>query len=137
MDRGQRRDFLIAAGALLAAPLAAKAQQAAKINRLGLLSANLAQSSHLRDAFMQGLRELGYVEGRNFVIEARDAAGKLERFPALAAELVSLKVDVIVVGGTAQALAAKQATKTIPIVFSTVGDPVGRLLYQSLVTPCA
>src|SRR5882672_4811839 len=96
MDRVQRRDFLIAAGALLAAPLAAEAQQAAKIARIGHLSPNLAASPHLRDAFLQGLRDLGYVEGRNFVIEYRDAEGKVERLPALAAELVALKVDVIV-----------------------------------------
>src|SRR5438874_10793508 len=103
MDRVHRRDFLIAAGALLAAPLAVEAQQAAKVARIGYLSPNLASSPDLRDAFLQGLRDLGYVEGRNVVIEYRDAEGKFERLSALAAdlaaELVALKVDVIFVGG--------------------------------------
>jgi len=81
------------------------------------------------------LRDLVYVEGRNVVIDIRDAGGNLDRFPALAAELVSLNVDVVVVGGTPQALAAKQATNTIPIVFSTVGDPVGSGLVTSLARP--
>ena len=87
----------LAAG-LLAAPLAAKAQQVAQIARIGMLAD--ATSPHLREAFLQGLRDLGYVEGRNLVIEIRDAEGKYERLPALAAELVALKVDIIVVGST-------------------------------------
>ena len=136
MNRVQRRQFLIAAGALLAAPLAAEAQQAAKVARIGYLSPNLASSPRLRDAFLQGLRDLGYVEGRNVVIEYRDAEGKLERLPALAAELVALKVDVIFVGGgTRVTLAAMQATKTIPIVFTGVGDPVESGLVTSLARP--
>ena len=123
------------AGAL-AAPLAAEAQQAAKIARIGYLAANLAASPHLREAFRQGLRDLGYVEGRNVVIEYRDAEGKLERLPALAAELVALKVDVIVAaGGTPAALAAKQATRTLPIVFAAAADPVGSGLVTSLARP--
>ena len=139
MDRVQRRDFLIAAGALLAAPLAAEAQQAAKVARIGYLS-NLATSPHLREAFRQGLRDLGYVEGRNAVIEYRDAEGKFERLAELAAqlaaELVALKVDVIFVGGgTRVTLAAMQATKTIPIVFAGVGDPVESGLVTSLARP--
>ena len=93
------------AGGLLAAPLAAEAQQAAKIPRIGYLATSLAGSPHVTEAFLQGLRDLGYVEGRNVVIEYRDAEGKFERLPALAAELVALKVDVIVVGATPQALA--------------------------------
>ena len=79
---------------------------------------------HLREAFRQGLRDLGYVEGRNVVIEYRVAEGKLERYPALAAELVALKVDVIVAGTTPAALAAKQATRALPIVFPAASDPV-------------
>ena len=94
-----RRDTVLALLALGAAPLAAEAQQAAKVARIGYLSPNLAANPHLREAFRQGLRDLGYVEGRNVVIEYRDAEGKLERLPALAAELVALKVDVIVTVG--------------------------------------
>src|SRR6266487_5108769 len=108
-----RRDTVLALLALGAAPFAAEAQQAAKVARIGHLSPNLAASPHLRDAFLQGLRDLGYVEGRNVVIEYRDAEGKLERLPALAAELVALKVDVIVAPNTPAALAAKQVTRTI------------------------
>ena len=121
----------------LAAPLAAEAQQAAKVARIGYLSPHLATSPHLREAFRQGLRDLGYVEGRNLVIEYRDAEGKVERLPALAAELVALKVDVIVTegGNTAAPLAAKQATGTLPIVFASAADPVGSGLVTSLARP--
>jgi ABC-type uncharacterized transport system substrate-binding protein len=131
-----RRAFL-GALALLAAPLAAEAQQAAKVARIGYLSPNLATGPHLREAFRQGLRDLGYVEGRNLVIEYRDAEGKVERLPALAAELVALKVDVIVTEGanTRVPLAAKQATRTLPIVFASAADPVGSGLVTSLARP--
>jgi putative tryptophan/tyrosine transport system substrate-binding protein len=133
----ERRRFIeVIAGGLLAAPLAAEAQQAAKVPRIGFLSLNLAPNPHLHEAFRRGLRELGYVEGRNVVIEIRDAEGKPERLPALAAELVALKVDVIVTGGgTPAALAAKQATKTIPIVFASAPDPVTDGLVTSLARP--
>jgi len=130
-----RRIFLTTAAGLLAAPLAADAQQAAKVPRIGYLSTNLAGSPHLREAFRQGLRDLGYVEDRNLVIEYRDAEGKFERLPALAAELVALKVDVILAPGTAQASAAKQATRTIPIVFTVATDPVTSGLVTSLARP--
>jgi putative ABC transport system substrate-binding protein len=132
-----RREFIGAlAGGLVAAPLAAEAQQAAKIARIGYLSINLAANPHLREAFLQGLRDLGYVEGRDVVIEDRSAEGKLERFPALAAELVALKVDVIVTaGGPPAALAAKQATRTLPIVFAAAADPVTDGLVTSLARP--
>jgi putative ABC transport system substrate-binding protein len=127
-----RRAFLaIAAGGLLAAPLAAGAQSAANVARLGFLSINVAVSPHLREAFLQGLRALGYVEGRSVVIEYRDAQGQLERLPALAAEL-AVKADVIVVPSTAGAMAAKQATGTVPIVFISVSDPVASRLVNSL-----
>jgi len=129
-----RRAFLGALG-LLAALRAAEAQQATKVARIGFLAANVASNPHLKEAFRQGLRDLGYVEGRNLVIEDRDAEGKLERLPALAAELVALKVDVIVAPGTPGALAAKQATRTLPIVFASVGDPVGSGLVTSLARP--
>ncbi len=123
-------------GGIVAAPFTAEAQQAAKIARIGYLVLNLAANPHLTEAFRQGLRDLGYVEGRNVVIEYRDAEGKFERLPALAAELVALKVDVIVVaGGTLVALAAKQATRTLPIVFTPAADPVESGLVTSLARP--
>jgi ABC-type uncharacterized transport system substrate-binding protein len=119
---------------LALAPLAVEAQQAtANVARIGMLAD--ATSPHLLEAFLQGLRDLGYVEGRNLVIEYRDAEGKPERLPALAAELVALKVDVIVAGNTPQTLAAKQATRTIPIVFSFALDPVTDGLVTSLARP--
>jgi len=131
-----RRSLIVTlAGGLLAAPLAAQAQQAAKVPRIGYLPFNLATSPYVLEAFRQGLRDLGYVEGRNLVIEYRDAAGKPERLPALAAELVALKVDVIVAAGTPQPLAAKQATRTIPIVFAGAADPVASGLVTSLARP--
>ncbi len=133
-----RRDTLRVLLALGVAPLAVEAQQAAKVPRIGWLSLNLAAglaaNPHLIEAFRQGLRDLGYVEGRNVVIEYRDAEGKLERLPALAAELVALKVDVIVAPPTLAALAAKQATRTLPIVFIAV-DPVATGLVTSLARP--
>ena len=120
---------------LTLAPLSADAQQAAKVARIGYLSGNLATAPHLPEAFRQGLRDLGYIEGRNLVIEYRDVEGKYERLPALAAELVALKVDVILAGGTPQPLAAKRATRTIPIVFVAAADPVGSGLVGSLARP--
>jgi putative ABC transport system substrate-binding protein len=132
-----RRAFMaVIAGSLLAAPLAAEAQPAGKVPRIGFLGLNPGANPHLRGAFLQGLRDLGYVEGRNVVIEDRSAAGKLERLPALAAELVTLKVDVIVTGGgTPTALAAKEATRTLPIVFTSATDPVTDGLVTSLAHP--
>src|SRR5262245_34507004 len=118
-------------------PVAVEAQQAAKVARIGFLADNPAASPHLREAFRQGLRDLGYVEGRNLVIEYRAAKGKFERFPTLVAELVALKVDVIfAAAGTPAVLAAKQATKTIPIVFAAIaGDVVTDGLVTSLARP--
>jgi len=131
-----RRTFIhTVAGGLAIARSAASAQQAAKVPRIGFLSGNLASGPHMTDGFRQGMRDLGYVEGRNFVLEFRDAEGKLERLPALAADLVALKVDVIMVGGTLAALAAKQATTTIPIVFASAVDPVADGLVTSLARP--
>src|SRR5947207_11957949 len=131
-----RRDTVLALLALAAAPLAAEAQPAAKVARIGYLATNPETSSHVREAFFQGLRDLGYVEGRNLVIEYRDAEGKVERLPALVAELVALKVDVIVTAqGTHVALVAKQATTTLPIVFASVADPVASGLVTSLARP--
>src|SRR5438093_637746 len=116
-------------------PRAADAQKVATAARIGYLATVLAASPHLREAFRQGLRDLGYVEGRNVVIEYRDAEGKLERLPTLAAELVALKVDAIVVTSTPAALAAKQATGALPIVFTAAGDPVTDGLVTSLARP--
>jgi len=128
-----RRAFL-GTLALLSSPLAAEAQQAPKVARIGALGGSSAANSQ-REAFLQGLRDLGYVEGRTVVIERRFDEGQVERLPALAAELVALKVDVILVSGTLQALAAQQATTTLPIVFTSVGDPVGIGLVTSLRRP--
>ncbi len=119
----------------LFSPLAVRAQQAAKVPRIGYLAGDRAASPHLIEAFRQGLRDLGYVEGSNVLIEYRDAEGKFERLPALAAELVALKVDVIVAGGTPLILAAKQATRTLPIVFAAASDPVTDGLVTSLARP--
>ena len=132
-----RREFIGSlAGGLLVAPLAAEAQQAAKVPRIGWLATTPAGNLRAPEAFLQGLRDLGYVEGRNLMIEYRDAEGKPERYPVLAAELVALKVDVIVTaGGTPAALAAKEATRTIPIVFNAAGDPVSSGLVTSLARP--
>src|SRR6266852_681822 len=105
----ERRTFMVMlTGGIVVAPFSAEAQQAAKVARIGYLALNLAASPHQHEAFRQGLRDLGYVEGRNLVIESRSAEGKLERFPALAAELVALKVNVIVTANVPAGLAAKQ-----------------------------
>ena len=126
---------MIAAGALVAAPLAGNAQPPPRIARIGYLSPNLAASPQLRDAFRQGLRDLGYVEGRNVVVEYRDAQGQVDRLPALAAELAALKVDVILAeGGTLGLRVAMQSTTTIPIVVAA-GDPVGSGFVTSLARP--
>jgi putative ABC transport system substrate-binding protein len=131
----KRRQFITLLSGVAGWPLAARAQQAAKIPRIGYLTTGLAVNPHLTEAFRRGLRDLGYVEGRNVVIEYRDAEGKLERFPALAAELVALKVDVIVAGNVPQAMAAMQVTRTLPIVFAAAADPVASGLVASLARP--
>jgi len=135
MDR--RRFLLTSLAGVLAAPPGAATQQADKIARIGYLTtADLPTAPyHLREAFLKGLRDLGYVEGRNLVIEYRSADGKVERLRALAAELVSLKVDVILAPASVHVLAAKQATRTIPIVFVNSGDPVASGLVTSLARP--
>jgi putative ABC transport system substrate-binding protein len=132
----ERRVFLGAlTGGLLAAPLAAEGQQAGKVFRIGLLGTDSGQANPM-EALRAGLRDLGYVEGKNIVIEYRWAEGEYDRFPALVAELVALNVDVIVTqGGTPPALAAKRATTTIPIVMTGVGDAVGTGLVASLARP--
>jgi ABC-type uncharacterized transport system substrate-binding protein len=132
-----RRTFLAGTGAvLLAAPRAADAQQAGKVPRIGFLGTrSLSDMSPYLDTFRQGLRELGWVEGQNIVIDYRYAEGRFDRLPDLAAELVRLKVDIIVAVPTPAAVAAKKATETIPIVAISVGDPVGLGLIASLARP--
>jgi ABC-type uncharacterized transport system substrate-binding protein len=126
--------FVLALSVMLfALCVSADAQQANKIPRIGYLSSGSA--SIRTEAFRQGLRDLGYIEGKNITIEYRNADGKIERYSDLASDLVSLKVDVIFVPSTPGALAAKNATKTIPIVFTSVGDPVGNGLVASLARP--
>jgi putative ABC transport system substrate-binding protein len=119
----------------LALPLAAQAQQAGKVPRIGFLHYGSPGPSPEVEAFRQGLRELGYVEGQNVAIEYRFASGQVERLPELAAELVRLKLDVIVTPTTPASLAAKQATSTIPIVFAGVADAVGAGLIASFARP--
>jgi putative ABC transport system substrate-binding protein len=130
-----RRAFLgLAATGLIATPSVARAQQAGKFHRIGFLSLQSGLTS-TTEAFHQGLRELGYVEGRNVIIEYRWAAGKEERLPELAAELVRLKVEVIVTAAAPTVEAARRATSTIPIVMAAAADPVGSGLVASLARP--
>ena len=133
-----RRKLLVALSAgALAAPLACFAQQQrSKVARIGLLEASSASSSAtLREALIRGLRELGYMEGKNMIIEERWAEGNYERLPGLATELVQMKVDVIVAGSTPTVQAAQRGTSTIPIVMVRVGDPVGSGFVASLARP--
>jgi ABC-type uncharacterized transport system substrate-binding protein len=133
MDR--RRFLLGSLAGALAAPLAAEAQ-AGKVSRIGYLDhGSVARNKVYFDAFRQGLRDLGWLEGQNVVIEARFDEGKTDRLPALAAELVHLKVDVIATSSTPAALAAKRATKSIPIVIGFAADPVGSKIVDSLSRP--
>src|SRR5713226_6863420 len=134
MSQVRRRKFLIAAGALLAAPHA-EAQQAGKVYRIGWLAPTSSSSTSELDALREGLRELGYIEGRNITIEARWADGNLAALPALARSLVELKVDVICATGTPASLAAKRATSTIPIVFGSPAFPDKTGLVASLAHP--
>ena len=122
-----------ALGCLFVEPLAPEAQQPTHVHRIGWLSAG--ERDPYMEAFLEGMRALGYVEGQHFVLEYRGAEGQFEGFPDLAAELVRLKVDVLMMGSTPAALAAKQATTTIPIVMVGVGDPVGSGLVASLARP--
>ena len=124
---GNRKFICSVLGAmLLALSFPAEAQQPAKVPRIGFLLTNPRAALLARtEAFQHGLRELGYVEGKNIVIEWRSADGKVDRLPELAAELVRLKVDVIVTGGATATRPAKEATAMIPIVMAQDGDPVG------------
>lgn len=121
---------------VLLASFTAMAQQPGKLYRMGYLSyLSCGQSLDPNGPFLQRLRELGYFEGRNLVVECRDAIGRFDRLPGLAVELVRLNIDVLVSEGTPQSVAAKQATTTVPVVMVGVGDPVGNELVASLARP--
>jgi len=131
----QRRDFItLLCGAAAAWPLAAYAQQAAKLYRIGILSPDLPPPGFL-DAFRQGLGEFGYIEGQNIALEVRSAEGYSQRLAALANHLAELKVDVILAVNTSSAQAAKKASATIPIVMTRIADPVKSGLVRSLSEP--
>src|SRR5215468_8568652 len=131
-----RRAFVTGLGAVLAAPRGGEAQQVRKIARIGVLAAGSPSMYSARyEAFRQGLRELGYVEGKTIAIEYRYAGGKFERLPDLAAELARLNVDVILSSSAPETGAAKRATMSIPIVFGLHGDPVGTGHVASLAKP--
>jgi putative ABC transport system substrate-binding protein len=132
----RRREFIAIVSAAAAWPLVARAQQGGKRYTIGILSAGGAGvQAALNSAFFDGLRGLGWVEGKNVVFDNRNAENRLERLPELAADLVRLKVDVIAASGTLAPLAVKQATKTIPIVMTAAGDPLGSGLVASLARP--
>lgn len=120
---------------ILLTPLAADAQQAGRVPRVGFLTSGSPARLPQLEGFWQGLRDLGYIDGQNIVIELRAAEGRYERLPELAGELVSLKPDLLVTAATPSAIAARDATRTIPIVMIAVGDPVGTGLVSSLARP--
>jgi putative ABC transport system substrate-binding protein len=133
----RRREFIaLLGGAAVAWPLAARAQQPAKVYRIGVLeTVSLASNAKNIDALKRGLRDLGYIENQNYVLEYRSADGDAGRFPALAEELVQLRVDLIVTRGTPAARAAKSATESIPIVMAAIGEPLGMGVVASLARP--
>ena len=138
MSQIRRRQFLVAAGALLAAPLGADAQQATKVPRIGVLMPSTPTAVvNLIEAFEHGLREHGYVEGQNIVLVYRYSGAGIERARELAAELVSAKVTVIVTTTDAVARTVKQHTQAIPIVMVNSSDPVGSGLVKTLAHPGA
>ena len=135
-----RRKLLLAlVGGALAAPLGARAQQQDKIRRIGFLGSRSRSTASdpdvYYDAFVQGMRELGYVEGKNLAIEWRMADGKYERLPGLVAELVQMKPELIATHGTPGSQALQRATSTIPIVTASAGDPVAEGFAASLARP--
>jgi len=133
----RRREFItLLGGAAAAWPFVAPAQQMGKLPTIGFLGASTsAAASQWTAAFVQRLRELGWIEGRTVAIQYRWAEGRAERFAEIAAEFIKLKVDVVATYGTPGTAAAKQATSTIPIVFASVGDPVGAGVVASLARP--
>jgi len=134
MDR--RRFLLTSLAGALAVPLAAEGQQAGKVYRIGYLTVPSRESAQgVANTFQLGLRDLGWIEGQNVVVDYRFAGSNLDRLPDLAAEILRLRADVIVAGANAAVLAAKNATRTIPIVMFLVIDPVGSGLVTSLARP--
>jgi putative ABC transport system substrate-binding protein len=132
----RRREFITLLGGAAAWPLAASAQQSRRVPRIGVLLLGTPDSFAGRiEAFVEGLRDLGYVDGRTVAIEWKWGQDRADRLPNLAAELVRSQVDVIVTGGTPAAQALKNATRTIPIVMAIVGDPVAAGLVDSLARP--
>jgi putative ABC transport system substrate-binding protein len=132
----RRRDFITVFGAALAWPAAARAQQSGKVWRIGVLETVSADMNAANfDSFRRGLHDLGYVERQNYLVEYRSADGRAERFPDLAAELVRLRVDLILTRGTPAARAAKDATATIPVVMAAIGEPLGVGVVASLAQP--
>ena len=133
----KRREFItLLGGAAVAWPLAARAQQAGKLPTIGYMGSNTPSAESQRiAAFVQRLRELGWIEGRTIAIEGRWGEGRNERFAEIAAEFVRLRVDVIVTAGSAAVITIKQATSGIPIIFAVAGDPVGTGLVASLARP--
>ena len=132
MADGQRRKLLVSTALLLLAPAFTRAQRE-RLHRIGFVSPTRPDSRN--EAFLQGLRELGYFEGRNCLVEMRFAEGQTERFPALIEELIRQEIDVLVVGATIGARAAKKATSTIPVVFAGSSDPVGGGVVANLARP--
>src|SRR5262245_28678646 len=132
---GRRAFITLVGGSVLAGPLAVRAQQPTRVYRIGYLLGTTREQEAFLEDFLEAMRALGYVEGQNLVMEYRAAKGQYERFPALAAELVRLKVDVLLAVITPAAQAVKDATTTIPIVMLGVGDPVGTGLVASLARP--
>src|SRR5215470_485654 len=131
-----RREFLIGLGAALAWSLPARSQLPRTMYRIGFLgNSTAALEANLIEPFRQGLRDLGYEEGRNITIEYRWAEGKYERLPALIAELVALNLDVMVTAGTPAALAVKKAAISVPLVIAAIADPVGTGVVPSLARP--
>ena len=131
-----RREFLVALGAgalAVGAPPDAFSQQQAKVWRIGFLG--VRKEPELQGAFVRGMSDLGYVDGKNFLVESRSAEGKVERLPGLADDLVRLRVDVIVTAGRVATGAAQKATGTIPIVMGTSADPVGYGFVKTLAQP--
>jgi putative tryptophan/tyrosine transport system substrate-binding protein len=135
-DRLRRRDFIALLGGSVTWPVAARAQLPSKLPTIGLLGAGTAAAQgQWTGAFVQRLRELGWIEGRTLAIDCRWAEGRFERSAEIFGEFVQLKVDVIVTHATANAVIAKQATSVVPIVFASAGDPVGNGLVASLARP--